>query len=216
MSEEKDKSKAPEYKDIFNLRILGFNFGDLLQNWLGVTDLDILKDPEKMEAVKKRIETRRAELREAQEKLRRKFGDAVRFDYDIRVKSLLGEKDEIRVGGGSFFDALDKLVREGSQKTQPAPYAKREGVRQPVTEVIEGNEYLEIIAEMPGVEEKNIEIKVQDEKISISTIGSERAYQVEVPLPSKVLDEPVESSYHNGVLKIRLKKEETSGTKSST
>lgn len=205
MGEDKDKEKVPDYKDIFGLRIFGIDFGELLKNWLGVGDLSVLQDPTKAEAIRKRIEEQRAKLKDSQEQLRRKFGDAIRFDFDIRVKSLQGGKDEVRIGGGSFFDTLDQLARERA-RAKRAPYRKREGMIEPFTEVIEGENYVEVIAELPGVEEKDIDFKIHQDKIAISTRGLGRAYKAEVALPAKVLEEPLEKSYHNGVFKIRLKR----------
>lgn len=211
--EDKDKGKSPDLKDIFGLRIFGIELGELLKNWLGVSDLSILRDPSQAEAIKKRIEEQRMKLRDIQEQLRRKFGDAIRFDYDVRVRSLMGGKDEIRIGGGQFFDRLDELAREraewrerGKVREKPVPYVRREGVVQPAMEVMESEAHVEVIAELPGVEEKDITLKVQEDKLLISTAGEERRYQGEAKLPARVLEEPLEKSYHNGVLRVRLRK----------
>lgn len=207
---KKDEEKPPDVKDILGLKIFGIDLGGLLKNWLGVSDLNILQDPSQAEAIKKRIELEREKLKEAQEQLRRRFGDAIRFDYDIRVRSLLGGEEEVRLGGGRFFERLDELARARTERRKvgekPAPYVRREGVIEPTTEVIEEEEYVEVIAELPGVEEKDIEVKAQEEKLLISTAGVERRYQGEVRLPSKVFEELVEKSYRNGVLRVRLKK----------
>jgi HSP20 family protein len=212
LSEDKDKEKAPDYKDILGVKIFGIDFGSVLKNLLGVDDLSILKDPAQADAVKRRIEEQKASLRDVQERLRGKFGDAVRFDYDIRVSGLSGGKDEVHIGGGSFFDKLDQLARERS-RGKPAPYRKQEGVVEPYTEVIEGESNVEVIAEMPGVEEKDIDLKVQEDRIAISTPGPKRIYRAEVVLPARVLGEPLEKSYHNGVFKLRLKKSQEPKTR---
>lgn len=213
MSDDKSRKEEPNYDDLLRMKIFGIDIGQLLKNWLGVSDLSALRDPAQAETIKKRLEEQRARLKDAQEQLRGKFGDAVRFDYDIRIKSLLGEKDEIRVGGGKFFDMLDELSRERSQRKErpsvrekPAPYRKREGLVEPFTEVIEDKDHVEVLAELPGVDEKDIDIKIQPNKVVISTAGPERIYKAEVPLPVSVLEEPYEKAYLNGVLRMRLKK----------
>lgn len=212
LGEEKDKEKAPDYNALFGMKILGIDFSELLRNWLGVGDLNVLNDPAQAEALKKRLEEQRTKLKDAQEQLKRRFGDAVRFDYDIRIKTL-GETDEVRVGGGKFFDMLDKMSRERSAqgetakpRPKPAPYRKREGVVEPFTEVIDEKDYVGVLAELPGIEEKDIDVKIQPGRVLISTLGPERIYKAEVPLPASVFEEPSEKTYLNGVLKLRLKK----------
>lgn len=211
--EDDERKKVPDITDLFNVRILGIDFGELLKNCLGSTDLKALQDPAQVEQVKKRIEEQREKLKEDQEQFRKKYGNAVRFDYDIRIKSLLGSKDEVRIGGGDFFERLDQLDKERAQwRSRPgslrkaAPYRRPEGVREPSVEVIEDKEHLEVIAEMPGVEEKDIEVKVEQDKLTISTEKSERKYHAQVNLPSKVVQEPSEKTYVNGMLKIKIAK----------
>ncbi len=213
LDKDDERRKAPDITDLFNLKIFGIDFGQMMKSWLGVADLTTLQDPAKVEEVKKRIEEQREKLKETQEQFRRKYGDAIRFDYDIRIRSLLGGADEFRIGGGKFFEHLDELARErGQWKTRlgtfrrPVPYVKKEGVREPVTEVIEEKEHLQIIAEIPGVDEKSIELKVEEDKVIVSTESSERKYRTEIPLPAKVLPQPVEQTYTNGILRVKLKR----------
>ncbi len=208
--ENKDKEKKAEVKDVFDLKIFGVDFGGLLRNWLGVSDLSVLQDPVKAEALRKSIEEQRTKLKEAQDHLRGKFGDVVKFDYDIRVRSLMGDQNEVRIAGGKFLEGLDKQIRErryGAQ-VKPAPYKGPQGVLEPFTEVIEDTGHLDILSELPGVEEKDIVLEIQLDKIGITASGAGRTYKTEVKLPAKVLEEPVEKSYLNGILKIRLKKAE--------
>lgn len=215
MSMDKDdKERKPQgIEDLFKMKIFGIDFGQVMKNWLGVTDLGKLQDPAQVEDFKKRLEDQREKLKEFQENFQKKYGDAIRFDYDIKIGSLLGGKDEFRIGGGKFFERLDALAKERNEwkrRIKPSrvtiPYKRQGGVKEPPLEVIEDKDHLEVIVEVPGVDEKDIELDITEDRIKLSTEKSQRKYHAEVELPVKIASEPVERVYNNGILKIRLKK----------
>jgi len=78
-------------------------------------------------------------------------------------------------------------------------------VREPLTDVFEDEKMVTVIAELPGVEEKDIELKATERTLKISAETKDRKYSKEVELPVKVTGEP-KSSYRNGVLEVKLKK----------
>lgn len=212
LDKDEERKKDPDITDLLNFRIFGIDFGQILRSWLGVEDLAGLQDPACVEEIKRRVEERREELRKAQEQLRKKYGDAIRFDYDIRVKTLLGGRDEFRIGGGKFFERLDELAGERAQwKSRPKPQrvmvpSSQEEVIEPLVEATEGKETVEVIVDLPGVEEKDIALKIEQDNLIISASRSNRKYRAEMKLPAKVLEEPSEKRYVNGVLRVKFKK----------
>lgn len=78
-------------------------------------------------------------------------------------------------------------------------------VREPLVDVFENEEEITVVAELPGVEDKDIKTDVKERTLRIYAETGERKYSKEVELPAAVTDE-IESSYKNGVLEIRLKK----------
>ncbi len=214
MEEDEKKKKVPEISDVFSLKLFGMDFGKLVKDWLGVESLKDMQDPAKAEEFKRRIEEKREELKASQEQFRKKFGDAVRFDYDIRVRTLTGGGEEMRLGGGRFFDALDQLAKEKNSwrpttksRQVAVPYKRPEGVRQPPVEIVEHKDHMEVIAELPGVEEKDIELHLENGKLIISVDTTHRKYRAETEMPCIVLQEPSEKTYMNGVLTVRYKKD---------
>ena len=213
--EGKRERKPPDIFDVLNLRIFGIDFGELIRKWAGISDIQsLIERPNQLEQVKKRIEEQRSKLREAQKQLRKKYGDAIRFDYDIRVGGLVGGREGIRIGGGEFFQRLDELARERAQWRAPRRAAPRrritipekEGVREPLLDVFEREDHLYITAEIPSVEEKDIKLNITDDKVTISADTPNRKYHTEVTLPTKVEPSPIEQSYKNGVLEVKFKK----------
>ena len=78
-------------------------------------------------------------------------------------------------------------------------------VREPLVDVFENEKEITVIAELPGVEEKDIRTEVEERNLKISAETKDRKYSKEVELPAAVTGE-LESTYKNGVLEVKLKK----------
>ncbi len=80
--------------------------------------------------------------------------------------------------------------------------------REPLVDVLEEKKTITVVAEMPGVDKDNIKIRVRDKTLIINAVGPDRKYYKEIPLPAKVRAESAKASYRNGVLEVKLEKEE--------
>jgi len=78
-------------------------------------------------------------------------------------------------------------------------------VREPMVDIFDEGDEIRVIAELPGVDEKGIQVEVKDDILTLTAQGAERKYQKEVLLPSPVKPQ-VHQSYRNGILEIKLKK----------
>ncbi len=88
------------------------------------------------------------------------------------------------------------------------PASENEGsLREPYIEIHEEAEenLIVVIAELPGVEEQNLQIEIQDDILIIRGEATGFAYEKEVLLPAMVLPEPQSRTYQNGLLELRLK-----------
>ncbi|MBL7183772.1 MAG: Hsp20/alpha crystallin family protein, partial [Anaerolineae bacterium] len=81
-------------------------------------------------------------------------------------------------------------------------------VREPLVDVFDEDDVLLVIAELPGVEEKDVQIEVHDGLLKLSTTIKGRRYAKELQLSCPVEESTMESAYKNGVLEIRLRKSE--------
>ena len=80
--------------------------------------------------------------------------------------------------------------------------------REPLVDVITGDEMVQVIAEVPGVDKKDIDLSATENSLAIS-VGTElRKYYKEVPLPVEIDPESAKATYKNGVLEVSLKKKE--------
>jgi len=82
--------------------------------------------------------------------------------------------------------------------------------REPLVDVMTTDDEVKVIAELPGVEKKDIKLHGTETSLTISVDTPQRKYYKEVELPTKVDPKKAKSSYKNGVLEVTLpkKKEE--------
>jgi HSP20 family protein len=78
--------------------------------------------------------------------------------------------------------------------------------KEPIVDVFEEGDCFQVMAELPGIEEKAIKLEVKANTLTISTDASARAYFKEVELPSLVEKKVVESRYRNDILEVKLRK----------
>lgn len=84
-------------------------------------------------------------------------------------------------------------------------------VREPLVDVFDEEEVVLVVAELPGVEEKDILTEVSGDMLKLSTTTKDRRYAAQVQLPCPVDAGREESAYKNGVLEIRLPKTHKEG-----
>jgi len=78
--------------------------------------------------------------------------------------------------------------------------------REPLTDVIESDESISITLEIPGVEKDEIELRVEEDMVTINVDTPQRRYFKEIPMRTKIDPNASKATYKNGVLDIILKK----------
>ncbi len=90
------------------------------------------------------------------------------------------------------------------------PYSGKPEVkskREPLIEVNEEKDHIIVIAEMPGVDRDDIELKATSHSLTISTKeNANMAYYKEVDFSSAINSDVAKARYVNGILEVRLKK----------
>ena len=93
-----------------------------------------------------------------------------------------------------------------STSTQIPPTAPSIEEKESIVDVFEEEDHIKIMAELPGVEERDVNLKIEGDVLTISAETSARKYYKEVKLPTSVEKDSVESKYRNGILEIKLRK----------
>ncbi|MFB6471219.1 MAG: archaeal heat shock protein Hsp20 [Vulcanisaeta sp. AZ3] len=82
---------------------------------------------------------------------------------------------------------------------------------EPLTDVIEEEDSIKVVMDMPGVDKDKISIKISEDgkKLIISARNGDRRYYKEIELPTEVDSTQSKAAYRNGVLTVELKKKST-------
>jgi HSP20 family molecular chaperone IbpA len=141
--------------------------------------------------------------------------------YQKRVE--LGKTGEVnfrvtsRPIRGSAADMPDRIkISRPQNKISPAPTKIPSASikeREPMVDVFEDGDFVNVTAELPGVEESKVKLEVAKDVITIRSDTSARKYYKEVKLPTSVKKNPAESRFRNGILEIKLVKAKHSGKK---
>jgi HSP20 family protein len=93
------------------------------------------------------------------------------------------------------------------QKNSEGNYAKFDE-REPLTDIIEGDEDVSITVEIPGVGKNDIDLKVTENTVEITINDPNRKYHKLIDLPCDVLPGESKATYNNGVLDVNIKRKE--------
>lgn len=134
--------------------------------------------------------------------------EAVSRTGEFRVKGV-EEKDLKGVYGFSVrtgVGGVPKVERFGNiRSTEKGPVVAE--AREPMVDVFDEEGEVVVVVELPGVGDEEIEIDVQDDILSLKTLG-ERKYAKEVLLPETVDAATLQQTHKNGILELRLAKAE--------
>ena len=140
-----------------------------------------------------------AEVKEAGGEVR-KEGEIDLGHLKKGMKGVFGFSVKTATGGKPIVKPFGNI-----KKTPKGPQVLEE--REPMTDVFDEKEEVLLCAEMPGVNEEDIKLDLKGDILDILAQTGDRKYQTEVLLPAKVKPETLTSSYKNGILEVRMKKE---------
>ena len=80
--------------------------------------------------------------------------------------------------------------------------------REPLTDVIEGDNDVFITVEVPGIEKEDINLNINDSSLDIDVDSPNRKYQKSIDLPCSVIPNHAKATYKNGILDIVIKRKE--------
>lgn len=122
-------------------------------------------------------------------------------DAEIKHRIETGWNSEPRVDYGISVKPLVKDVEKKREERIEAPPE-----REPIIDVFEEKEHISVIAELPGVEEKELDIKLKDNILEISA-GD---YSKIITLPSAARS-IIGRTYKHGILQLKIEREGNAG-----
>jgi HSP20 family protein len=84
-----------------------------------------------------------------------------------------------------------------------------EEVREPMVDVFDEGNTIQVICELPGVAADDIHVKVEGDVLEIAAEGNQRKYRKEILLTAPVRAKTLKQSYKNGILEISVTKVRT-------
>jgi HSP20 family protein len=115
------------------------------------------------------------------------------YGFSVKVGGLGGERKVTLEPFGNI-----------KRPARGAPVVSEE--REPMVDLFDEEDHLLVVAELPGVEEKDVKLELHGDILEITAQRGDNKYRKEVLL-GKVFDkERMSSSCRNGVLEVRFKK----------
>jgi len=111
--------------------------------------------------------------------------------YGFSVKMGLGGKPTVEPFGNVKSTPKGPVVEE---------------TREPIVDIFEEDSEVQIVAEMPGVNEQDVKLEIKGDVLILSAEGVKRKYRKEILLPTQVEPEALSRSHKNGVFEVRFKK----------
>ena len=95
------------------------------------------------------------------------------------------------------------------RKIDSSPNFRPSLEREPLVDIIDDTDVLRVIAEIPGVSKKDIELSTTENSLLIQAESSDkkRKYLKELNLPCAIFPESALAKFKNGVLEVELKKD---------
>jgi HSP20 family protein len=124
-------------------------------------------------------------------------------------------KTEMNRTGEISFDKLQKrkgmygisvrMGGDGMPKIDTFGRRPKDDTREPIVDVFEEEKRVQVIAELPGVDEKEISVALKGTTLTIKAGKGERKYKKEIDLEIPVKGDP-KTQYRNGILEINIEK----------
>jgi HSP20 family protein len=128
----------------------------------------------------------------------------IKFSGLEKIKGLKDLKGVYGINIRTLADGRPSVQPFGNiRKTPKGPVV--EEVREPIVDVFDEAEEIHIVAEMPGIEEKDINLDINGDILNISSEGEKRKYQKEILLSRPAKKDDMTWTYKNGILEIKMK-----------
>ncbi|MCD4740780.1 Hsp20/alpha crystallin family protein [archaeon] len=147
------------------------------------------------------------------------FSEFDRMDnmMDDMMKRAFNDMDKLPEGKPMVYGFSMKVGPNGQPQIREfgnvEPDNKKLNVkdaREPLVDVIEHEKEIDVLAELPGVEKDDIDVRANEDHLIVEVPDE---FYKEVVLPCDVDEKSVKARYKNGVLTITLKKKKPSKPK---
>lgn len=154
---------------------------------------------------------RRRSIFDLFDEIMREFEEELREIEEEFMRFVREGKGEVR--GPYYYGIRVTIGPDGVPRVEEFGNIRRKAGRpvileeiEPMVDVLDYDNEIIVVAELPGVDKDKIKVKVKDNKLIIKAENKKKYYK-EIELPAKVKPETAKASYKNGVLEVRIQKE---------
>ena len=182
---QKDRTRRPSPDDSSRPdqpADVGFNFGGFLGKFGSVME-------------------KLVDLAEAGQTLS-KSGELKGLDPQGKLRGVYGFS--LKTGIGDRGEREVKIEPFGNIRRESSGDAVVEDIREPLVDVYEEDDHVLVLAEIPGVSKKDVQLELADDRLTIRAQRGEKRYCKEVVLPRSFGQQNMHWECTNGILKIRF------------
>lgn len=122
------------------------------------------------------------------------------------TEGVMGVRVQTGVGG------ITETVRERVESVPPETAEETSEVRRPAVDIHEEDHSVRVVAEMPGVGENDLDVKVEDGGLVLSAETDRHRYWRAVSLPSPVASDDWTLRVQNGLVELLFSRDESQPT----
>jgi len=125
-------------------------------------------------------------------------------DPQGRVRGVYGFS--VKTGLGDHGRREFKVEPFGNIRRRPSGEAVVDELREPLVDVHAEDDCVLVVAEIPGVSKKDVDVALSGDRLTISAQHRQIRYRKEVVLPHEFSEDKMQWGCKNGVLSIRLER----------
>jgi len=121
---------------------------------------------------------------------------------DDQLRGVFGFNVKVGLGDEGIKIEPFGNVRKDKETGRPVVHE----VREPMVDVFDEQDHVLLVAEMPGVSEKDLRIELEGDILTISAAKGDTKYRKEVLLPQAFTAAQMSHTCRNGILEVKLTK----------
>ena len=123
-------------------------------------------------------------------------------DAEGKLRGIYGFNVKVGLGNDELEVVPFGNVRADAETGKPVVTE----VRDPIVDVFDEETHILVVAEMPGVDEKDVRLELRDDLLDISAERGEMKYRKELILPTDFPESSMSHTCRNGMLEVKLVK----------
>jgi len=121
------------------------------------------------------------------------------------LKGVYGFSVKVGLGGDGAPSGTPKVEPFGNiRRDEETGASVVQEITEPMVDVFEEDDHIKIVAEIPGVGDKDVKLDLNGDILSIDAARGDKKYRKEVLLP-RGSEEIIEHSCNNGILDVKLR-----------